>query len=534
MAKSALGRRRGTKARNQGHGLLAAVLGGMALLGVGLVVGLVVGLFMYGGASDPAASVSVSVSGEPAALPRPTTTKEKLVGVANLLRKPKLQVPSLTAPAAEAVPNLEHAQSLRHAQGVQPIQEQPQPVVNGAGAGTVSEFISRTAKIGGQGPFPHYPSDGLVSPTHDFTTFTAPGGFRFDEYKSGDSPYDYDPGESDALARSRRAHVRHAMEHAWGNYQQHAYGMDEMLPATKNGQNNWGGMGTTLVDALDTLYLMNMTAEFNQARDWVQSSLNHNRDRDVSVFETTIRSLGGLLSAYDWSRDPIFLSQAKDLGARLFHAFSTPSGIPTGQVNLARGGAGNPGWTGGNAITAEFGTLQLEFRTLARLSGVADYKTKSEHVYDLLIDMAPQNGLYPYFIRNRGPAPEFANDKITFGAMGDSLYEYMLKIWIQGGKVETKYRNMYDKAIQGMHDRLLQVSSPSNLVFIADRNNGRLDTKMDHLVCFMGGSLALGAYTDPQGFDSERAQRDLKTGKVSRREKIESNILVLTNLRLYI
>ena len=97
--------------------------------------------------------------------------------------------------------------------------------------------------------------------------------------------------------------------------------------------------------------------------------------------------------------------------------------------------------------------------------------------------------------------------------MGDSLYEYMLKIWIQGGKKEDKYRQMYDKAIQGMHDELLQVSSPSGLVFIADRNNGRLDTKMDHLVCFMGGLLALGAYTDPLGLDSERAQRDLKTGK---------------------
>ena len=30
----------------------------------------------------------------------------------------------------------------------------------------------------------------------------------------------------------------------------------------------------------------------------------------------------------------------------------------------------------------------------------------------------------------------------------------------------------------------------------------------------MGGLLALGAYTDPNGLDSDRAQRDLKTGKV--------------------
>ena len=36
---------------------------------------------------------------------------------------------------------------------------------------------------------------------------------------------------------------------------------------------------------------------------------------------------------------------------------------------------------------------------------------------------------------------------------------------------------------------------------------------MDHLVCFMPGTLALGAHTDPQGRDSARAQRDLAVAK---------------------
>merc|ERR1719215_334992 len=67
--------------------------------------------------------------------------------------------------------------------------------------------------------------------------------------------------------------------------------------------------------------------------------------------------------------------------------------------------------------------------------------------------------------------------------------------------------------MQGMFDVLLSVSSPSELVFIADKGGNVLDTKQDHLVCFMGGLLALGAYTDPQGLDSWRAQRDLKAAK---------------------
>jgi hypothetical protein len=97
--------------------------------------------------------------------------------------------------------------------------------------------------------------------------------------------------------------------------------------------------------------------------------------------------------------------------------------------------------------------------------------------------------------------------------MADSVYEYMLKIWIQGGKTEPMYREMYDKAMEGMHNELLQTSTPSGLTYIAEKNDGVLDHKMDHLVCFMGGLLALGAYTDPLGLDSDRAQRDLRSAK---------------------
>ena len=305
------------------------------------------------------------------------------------------------------------------------------------------------------------------------------------------------------------------MQFAWKAYEQYAFGMDEIKPETMTGGNGWGGFGTTLVDSLDTLWLMDMKEEFQRARDWVRDSLSNNRNRVVSVFETTIRSLGGLLAAYDWSGDEVFLEKAHDLGNRLFKAVdSNPSGIPYGQVNLATGAVQNIPWTGDTAILAEFGTIQLEFRLLARLTGNRDFKEKTEHIFTILKNMDPPHGLYPYFVRNSGSIPEFTNQKLTFGAMSDSFYEYMLKLWLQGGKEEDLYREMYDHSIQGMHEELLQISSPSGLVFIADKNNGNLDTKMDHLVCFMGGLLALGAYTDPQGLSSMRAQRDLKTAKV--------------------
>lgn len=56
----------------------------------------------------------------------------------------------------------------------------------------------------------------------------------------------------------------------------------------------------------DTLWLMGLRDEFKQAQDWVVRDLTFSNARDVSVFETTIRELGGLLSAYDLTRESVF------------------------------------------------------------------------------------------------------------------------------------------------------------------------------------------------------------------------------------
>lgn len=366
-----------------------------------------------------------------------------------------------------------------------------------------------------------YPLE-VVSPDYDIhEQFTPSGGMRYSEYTTGGTPYvvtDAMKQKSDDVARSRRAYVKKTMEYGWGGYVRYAFGQDEVKPQTKQGNNNWGGQGITLVDSLDTLWLMGMKDEFYQARDWVRDNLHHDHVHSVSVFETTIRDLGGLLAAYDWSRDKVFLDKALELGERLIKAFDgSTTGIPSGMVDLATGRTSNVGWAGGNVIIAECGTLQIENRYLTKLTGKPEFAQKTEHVFDVLKEISPENGLFPYYIRNgRSGKPSFANNKLTFGAMADSLYEYMLKIWIQGGRREDSYREMYDKAIDSMHKELLQTSTPSHLVYIADKDGGGrggIDHKMDHLVCFMGGLLALGAYTDPLGLESERAQRDLRTGK---------------------
>ncbi|WRX27259.1 Glycoside hydrolase family 47 - like 4 [Theobroma cacao] len=150
----------------------------------------------------------------------------------------------------------------------------------------------------------------------------------------------------DPIEIQRREKVKEAMIHAWSSYEKYAWGNDELQPQSKNGVNSFGGLGATLIDSLDTLYIMGLDEQFQRAREWVANSLDFNKDYDASVFETTIRVVGGLLSAFDLSGDKVFLEKARDIADRLLPAWDTSTGIPYNIINLAHGNPHNPGWTG--------------------------------------------------------------------------------------------------------------------------------------------------------------------------------------------
>ena len=63
------------------------------------------------------------------------------------------------------------------------------------------------------------------------------------------------------------------MTHAWTGYKTHAWGDNELRPISKRGHSasifGSSRLGATIIDALDTLYIMEMDDEFKIARDWV-------------------------------------------------------------------------------------------------------------------------------------------------------------------------------------------------------------------------------------------------------------------------
>lgn len=56
----------------------------------------------------------------------------------------------------------------------------------------------------------------------------------------------------------RQKAVVAAFKHAWKGYKQFAWGHDHLKPISE-GYYDWFGLGLTIVDALDTLYIMHLT-----------------------------------------------------------------------------------------------------------------------------------------------------------------------------------------------------------------------------------------------------------------------------------
>ncbi|KAH8045204.1 mannosyl-oligosaccharide 1,2-alpha-mannosidase [Aureococcus anophagefferens] len=97
-------------------------------------------------------------------------------------------------------------------------------------------------------------------------------------------------------------------------------------------------MAVTLVDSLDTLWIVGLKEEFKEARDFVATEAFGKKLRSppssASIFETTIRVLGGLLGAYEVSRDKIFVTRALDIGNVIHGKLDKRSGLEL--IYLAR------------------------------------------------------------------------------------------------------------------------------------------------------------------------------------------------------
>lgn len=201
--------------------------------------------------------------------------------------------------------------------------------------------------------------------------------------------FQFQPEDDAAKANrlSRLEKIRDVFKKSWDGYKEFAWLHDELRPQSGAFKDPFANWGATLVDALDTLWIMGLTEEFEEAAKAVDEiDFTTTPRADIPMFETTIRYLGGLIAAYDISGKQYknLLNKAVQLAEVLMGAFDTPNRMPELYYYWRPQFASQKHRASPRAVLAEIGSLSMEFTRLAQLTGEHKYYDAVARITDNL------------------------------------------------------------------------------------------------------------------------------------------------------
>lgn len=222
--------------------------------------------------------------------------------------------------------------------------------------------------------------------------------------------YDFKPEgpEAKAARTAKLDAIRNVFKRSWKGYRELAWEHDELKPVSGEFKDPFAGWRATLVDALDTLWIMGLKEEFADAVKAVGTiDFTTTSRADIPLFETTIRYLGGLLAAYDISgkQYKILLDKAVELAEVLYSAFDTPNRMPETYYYWRSQFASNTHRAGRNVVLAEIGSLSMEFTRLAQLTGEHKYYDAVARITDHLEEFQNNTrlpGMWPTYLDASG------------------------------------------------------------------------------------------------------------------------------------
>ncbi|KAK4185445.1 glycoside hydrolase [Podospora australis] len=321
---------------------------------------------------------------------------------------------------------------------------------------------------------------------------------------------------------TRREAVKATFKRCWKSYRERAWLSDELAPVSGGKRDTFGGWGATLVDSLDTLWIMGMKDEFEEAVT-AASKIDFQKipDDKLNVFETNIRYLGGFLSAYDLSGDKRLLRKAKEVGDMLYVAFDTPNRMPITRWDANAARLREPQVADETVLLAEIGSFSLEFIRLSLVTEDSKWFDAVQRITEKLHNQQMTSklpGMWPVIVNAK--KEEFnTHVDYTIGAMADSLYEYLPKTYALAGGLLPEYREMYeaamDMAIRHNFFRPMLPDGKDVLVsgmVNANKDDGEktiieLRPEGQHLVCFAGGMLAFGGKLTENSTHVEKGEK---------------------------
>ncbi|KAF2022672.1 seven-hairpin glycosidase [Setomelanomma holmii] len=307
------------------------------------------------------------------------------------------------------------------------------------------------------------------------------------------------------IQSQRRREVKRVFGRAWVSYKRQAWKKDALKPISGNYVDQFSGWAATLVDSLDTLWMMGLRDEFYEAVEAVATiDFGQSTAATVNTFETCIRYLGGLIAAYDLSGHEVLKMKAIEVGDLLYAGFNTENGMPVDFILFETAKKGSGLRVESQVVSASPGTITLEFTRLSQITGDDKYYAAVSGVMDVFHEGQNKTklpGMWPMYVSMHDQDVVTGN-QFTIGGNADSLYEYLPKAHALLGsadassaKYEVMARTFMDAAIKNLFFRPMipgdeDILISGNCDVLAD--GPRLDPESEHLSCFIGGLYALG------------------------------------------
>ncbi|KAG0044420.1 maturation of Asn-linked oligosaccharides protein [Gryganskiella cystojenkinii] len=256
------------------------------------------------------------------------------------------------------------------------------------------------------------------------------------------------------------------------------------------------GWGLTIIRSMSTMYVMGLNDLFADAVAFVANVDFSKVPADspvVTITDTSIKYLGGLLSAYELSqkKNPVLLQKAQQLGDKLAYAWVSEKDIPFLAVNFVTNAP-----TVDEAITISDATgMLLEFNRLSNFTGnTTYYDLARKSVLRICKNPAPLPGLPAKMIDPSGGGVPVGGYVSFDGGSNDYYYGLLRMIAMQSeDSYAGSFRGCWKNAVDTAIATLLKTSTVGDWTYLADLDKER---KIRHVssqqACFAGGDWILG------------------------------------------
>ncbi|KAF7487767.1 Mannosyl-oligosaccharide 1, 2-alpha-mannosidase C52E4.5 [Sarcoptes scabiei] len=244
----------------------------------------------------------------------------------------------------------------------------------------------------------------------------------------------------------------------------------------------------TIVDALDTLLLMNLKEEYQIAREWILKNFSFiDSDQVVPILPTITNLVGGLLSSFAITGDIGLLRKAHRIASSILPALQNSCElsnlffIPNGK---------KPNAEFYEASLADLGSFYLEFKYLSDMTGDWRFQKRAFQIRSKLLLMRTENNTFYANINVK--KCDWINQLMTTGKATGRFYDCLLKSFIQSNNTDYSALKWFLFSVLGMEsNRMIMRTESGDFLYLTESKFGHNNQFMEHYSCFVPGLLKI-------------------------------------------